>query len=132
MQGSDKVPAEVESDRRRYADVRKHTNHGAALGVCLARAAGFGARRRQNPARYPHGGATGTLLGKKLMGDFNAKASAKRVIHRNAHSTGISGRARRVNPPDFARALRKCPAIATFCRERRDMSLAADLSTDRN
>ncbi|WP_150689773.1 hypothetical protein [Pandoraea communis] len=27
-------------------------------------AAGFGARRRQNPARYPHGGVTGTLLGK--------------------------------------------------------------------
>ncbi|MDM8354809.1 hypothetical protein [Pandoraea communis] len=95
-------------------------------------AAGFGARRRQNPARYPHGGVTGTLLGKKLMEDFNAKASAKRVIHRNAHSTGISGRACRVNPPDFARTLRKCPAIVTICRDRRDISLARHLSTDGN
>ncbi|WP_353191643.1 hypothetical protein [Pandoraea pnomenusa] len=51
------------------------------------------------------------------MGDFNAKASAKRVIHRNAHSIGISGRPRRVNPPDFARPVRKCPAIASICRE---------------
>ncbi|WP_147284581.1 hypothetical protein [Pandoraea pulmonicola] len=51
------------------------------------------------------------------MGDFTAKACAKRVIHRNAHSIGISGRVRRVNPPEFARVLRKSPAIATFCRD---------------
>ncbi|AVF38885.1 hypothetical protein AL486_03475 [Pandoraea apista] len=66
------------------------------------------------------------------MGDFNAKASAKRVIHRNAHSIGISGRARRVNPPDFARALRKCPAIATICRERRDIFSARVVIHRRN
>ncbi|SNU90820.1 Uncharacterised protein [Pandoraea sputorum] len=104
----DGIPAGIESDQRRIADVRHPTNHGAALGLGLARTTGrSGARRRQNPARYPHGGVTGTLLGKKLMGDFTAKASAKRVIHRNAHSTRISGRPYRVNPSDFARWLRK-------------------------
>ncbi|WP_157123295.1 hypothetical protein [Pandoraea vervacti] len=114
----DELPAAIKSDQRRIADVRHPTNHGAALGSGLARAAGSsGARRRQNPARYPHGDVTGTLLGKKLMGDFTAKASAKRVIHRNAHSTRIAGRPRRVNPSDVARCLRKWPAIATICRE---------------
>jgi hypothetical protein len=55
------------------------------------------------------------------MGDFTAKASAKRVIHRNAHSIGISKRAHRVNPSTFAQSLRKTLAIATICRDALDI-----------
>lgn len=125
-------PAGVESDRRRIAGTRQTTNHGAAFGFCLARTAGVGARRRQNPARCPHGGVTGTLLGKKMMGDFTAKALAKRVIHRNAHSAGVSGRAGRVNPPDFAPSLHKCPANTTICRDRRDIFFVRCFPIGRN